>query len=153
MRIILAASQNGLIGSKGSLPWHIPEDFRWFVRQTKGQDVIMGRRTYESIGKPLPKRRNIIVSRNATFPGVEMARTLDEALAMSADPFICGGKDIYEATWPLAHTLYLTRIYEHYNGDTYLDIDLGRWHLESCENLPGSETSPPCSFLIYRARP
>lgn len=134
LALIAAVAENGVIGRAGGLPWHLPEDLRHFRRVTTGHAIIMGRRTWESIGRPLPKRRNIVVSRRLAEapPGVELARDLDEALRMARqtdrEPIVIGGAALYAAALPRATRLYLTEVHRRVEGDTYFPaFDRGEW--------------------------
>lgn len=125
MNIIVAASENNAIGNKGAIPWHLRADLQYFKATTMGHAVIMGRKTYESIGRPLPGRRNIVVTQNGAFhikpevlanlrPGtsVEVYYELAEALEKApADSFILGGAQVYNETWTEADRIYLTRVH------------------------------------------
>jgi dihydrofolate reductase len=121
--IIAAVARNRVIGVNNQLPWHLPEDLQYFKKLTMGKPIIMGRRTHESIGKPLPSRQNIIVTRsNLTFPGCETAQSIECALDIAngvEEIFIIGGAQIYKTALPLAHRLYLTEIDIEVEGDTY----------------------------------
>src|SRR5438046_1174600 len=106
-------SLNRVIGNGNKIPWHLPDDFKWFKQMTTGQIVVMGRKTFESIGKPLPNRETIVVSRSATsIPGVRVVSSLEQInpAAESRDVFICGGAQIYEQTLPRCSDLYLTLV-------------------------------------------
>ena len=123
MQLIVARSSNNVIGSNGDLPWHIPEDLAFFKKTTLGASVIMGRKTYESVGFPLPKRRNIVVTRQADYkaPGCEIAASLHDAIALCADDpscFLCGGARIYQEGLPLVQTMYITEVDLVIEGDT-----------------------------------
>lgn len=120
--IIAAMASNGVIGRNGGLPWHLPADLRRFRELTVGHAIIMGRKTYESIGRPLPDRLNIVVTRQAEFmaAGVAVAGSLQAALAMAAgedEVFICGGGEIYRQALPLADRIYLTLLDVPCDGD------------------------------------
>ena len=122
--IIVAVAEGGVIGGGGDLLWHISEDLRRFKQITSGHTVIMGRKTYDSIGRPLPKRRNIVITRNGEWSaeGCERAESLEQAVAMCAgeeEVFIIGGGEIYRQSMSLADKLYLTQVYKPYEGDTY----------------------------------
>lgn len=129
--MIAAVSKNGVIGSCGDIPWDIPADRAYFRKITAGGVVIMGRRTYESIGKPLPDRYNIIVSKNARFSGEMMctAGSLEEALELAqsytekheniSGIFLCGGERIYAEGMKYAQRIYLTKLYDEYEGDRF----------------------------------
>jgi dihydrofolate reductase len=120
--LIAAVAQNGVIGADNRLPWHLPQDLRHFRTLTTGHSIIMGRKTWESIGKALPDRQNIVVTRQHGFvaPGAHVCASLDDALAAVALPepvFVIGGEALYGETLPLAHQLYLTEIHRDYPGD------------------------------------
>lgn len=131
--IIAAVSANRVIGAGGRLPWHLPEDLQFFKAQTLGCPVIMGRRTWESIGRPLPGRRNIVVTRNRAFQaaGATTAASLEEAIAQCAGEarvFVIGGGDLYRAALPLADRIMLTEIRRAYDGDAHFpDFDRRQW--------------------------
>lgn len=137
--IIVAVADNGVIGKGDALPWKLSEDMQYFKRMTMGKPIVMGRKTFESIGKPLPGRTNIVISRNASFhaEGVEVARSLDEALAMAEvvavrdgveEVVVIGGAQIYAAAIPAADTLYITEVHAGVEGDAVLcDIEWKFW--------------------------
>jgi dihydrofolate reductase len=121
--LVAAVAANGIIGAGGKLPWHLPEDLKHFKALTLGHPVIMGRKTWESLGRSLPGRENIVVTRSAGFeaPGASVAASLDAALALCAgEPvvFVIGGSELYAAALPLADGLVLTEIQRDYEGDT-----------------------------------
>ena len=121
--LIAAIAGNGVIGANGKLPWHLPEDLKHFKNLTLGHPVIMGRRTWESLGKPLPGRENIVISRKPGYeaPGASVASTIAAAVALcSGEPlaFVIGGAEIYAAALPLADGLVITEIQQDYEGDT-----------------------------------
>ena len=121
--LIAAVAKNGVIGADGGMPWHLPEDLKHFRKTTLGHPVIMGRRTWESLGKPLPGRENIVVSRTPGFeaPGASVAATLEAAIALcTGEPvaFVIGGAQLYAAALPLADGIVLTEIERDYVGDT-----------------------------------
>jgi dihydrofolate reductase len=121
-KAIAAMSLNRVIGAGGKIPWHLPEDFKWFKQMTSGQVVVMGRKTFESIGKPLPNRETIVLSRcQYRHPGVRTAAGLDQIdLAKEArQVFICGGAQIYAQALPLCSDLYLTLVKRQADGDAF----------------------------------
>lgn len=132
--IIAAVAQNGVIGGQNAMPWHIGEDLKRFKAITSGHPVIMGRKTFESLGKALPNRRNVVITRNSGYeaPGAEVVESLEEALALFSpdeEVFIIGGGEIYRQALPLAGRMYITYIYADYEGDTrFPDIDKSQWH-------------------------
>ena len=151
--IIVAIAENGVIGDKNALLWSIKEDMRHFRTITTGHPVIMGRKTFESIGRPLPKRTNVVITRgDTTFEGCEVAHSLEEALAMfpaEEEIFIIGGAQIYAQALPLADKLYLTIVHRNYEGDTsFPDIDMSEWSEISRENFArGEEFDGAFTFL------
>lgn len=131
--LIAAVAKNGVIGIDNRLPWRIPDDMKRFRALTIGHSVIMGRRTWESIGKPLPERQNIVVTRrrDRSAPGIVFAHSLDEALErvrLPAPVFVIGGEALYREALPRADFLYLTEIEREYEGDArFPDFDRSAW--------------------------
>lgn len=128
--IIAALADNGVIGAAGKIPWHISDDLKRFKRLTLGYPIIMGRKTHNSLGKPLPGRRNLVLTRGATIPGVECFASLDAAIATcrSEIAFIIGGAEIYRQALPLTDTLMLTHVHRQVAGDAYFpDFDRSQW--------------------------
>jgi dihydrofolate reductase len=130
--IVAMAKANRAIGFEGRLPWHVPEDLKRFKALTTGHAILMGRKTHESIGRALPNRRNIVISRSPrTFAGCECVTSLDAALSLVHDdalPFIIGGAQLYEITLPLVTHLFLTEVDQQVQADTYFPaLDPGRW--------------------------
>lgn len=133
--LIAAAAENDVIGRDNDLPWRLPDEFRHFKRTTEGHHVIMGRRTWESRGTPLPRRTNVVVSSRVDFvaPGASVVRSLADALALAeaageTEAFVIGGTALYAEALPLADTLYLTRVHGEFEGDaTFPSFDLGAW--------------------------
>jgi dihydrofolate reductase len=121
-KAIAAMAENRVIGRGNQIPWHLPEDFKWFKKMTTGQVVVMGRRTFESIGRPLPNRETIVVSRGAfQFPGVRTVASLRE-IDLAGDArefFICGGAQIYAEALPVCSELYLTLVKRVAEGDVF----------------------------------
>lgn len=160
LSIIVAVAGNGVIGCAGRMPWHISEDLRRFKRITSGHPVVMGRKTFESLGnKPLPGRTNIVVTRNADFTvpeGVVRVSSLEEALSEFRDTdeevFIIGGGQIYRQAMPMADKLYLTRIEASPEGDTHFpEIAADEWRMVWCEAHPADVVGgvPPFEFVDY----
>jgi len=116
-------ASNRVIGKEGKLPWHLPEDFRWFKKLTMGHPIVMGRKTCESIGRPLPGRRNIVVSRHwSEAPqGFELVNTVEALsdLNLEGEVFVIGGAVLYEKLLPKCEELYLSYVFEEYQGDTF----------------------------------
>jgi dihydrofolate reductase len=127
--LVLAIAKNGVIGKDGKVPWRVPEDLKHFRRSTTGHAVIMGRRTWDEVGKPLPNRRNLVVSRKADLEleGAEVVSSLEEAIARARttddEPRVIGGAEIYRLALPLATRVLLTEIQLEPEGDTYFTLD------------------------------
>lgn len=133
--LIAAMAENRVIGRDGELPWRLPDEMRFFVRTTRGHTVVMGRRTFESFGQPLPNRRNIVVTRDRSYApaGAEVAHSLEDALALAAEDaevFVAGGAEIYRQSLPRADRLYLTLVHGQPQGDTlFPEFDEADWRL------------------------
>ena len=131
--LVVAMSDNGVIGRGGALPWHLPDDLKYFKVVTFGKPVLMGRRTFESIGKPLPGRRNLVLTRDQTAaaPGVEYVHSVGQARAMSAgaaELCVIGGAEVFALALPLATRIYLTRVHAVVQGDVYFPLrDFTGW--------------------------
>lgn len=122
--LIVAHDKNRVIGYENEMPWHLPGDLQYFKEMTMGKPVVMGRKTFESIGRPLPGRRNIVITRNAdyTAEGIETAPSLEAALALvrgAEEVMVIGGEQIFTQALPLAQKLYITLIDNEFVGDTY----------------------------------
>ncbi len=166
LAIIVAAAKNGVIGRNNQLPWHLPQDLKYFKAVTLGKPVIMGRKTYESIGRPLPGRTNIVITRNRDWvaaEGVIVTNSFEQALheaqkILGGDPLasgevmVIGGAEIYRAAVQFADRVYLTRVDIEPEGDAFFEIlNEAEWVLES--NLAGDATaSVQHEFLVYGRR-
>lgn len=135
LHVIVAVADNGVIGQNQRLPWHLPADLKHFKQATMGHPLIMGRKTHESIGHPLPGRRNIVITRNrdyrSGFDTVEITHSLDEALELCRPwsdettlPFVIGGEQLFREALPHCHTLHLTLIHKTFEGDAYFPADV-----------------------------
>ncbi len=138
--IIVAADENNVIGGHNKLLWHLPDDFKRMKELTMGYPLIMGRKTYESIGRALPGRRNIVItSQKITYPGCEVVPSLEEALkAVEHDPsgeaFIFGGGDVYRQALPMTDRVYMTRVHGQLEGDvTFPELPADQWTLTASE--------------------
>ncbi len=144
VNIIAAMSENRVIGRDGDLPWRLPDEMKHFMRLTTGHTIVMGRKTFESIGcKPLPNRRNIIITSNPDYAaeGIETAPSVDAAIDLTSKPtpdhqplttdlFICGGQHVYRDALPLADRLYLTIVHAELDGDAHFpEFDKADWRL------------------------
>lgn len=158
--LVVAMSENGVIGREGGLPWRLSTDLKRFKAITMGKPVVMGRKTWDSIGRPLPGRRNIVISRDPTFsaPGASTVATVEEALELGraeAGPegeiCIIGGGEIFKATLPLADILHVTHVVADVEGDAYFpDIDPTQWQVLSQENVPAGEKDMyPTRYVVY----
>ncbi len=153
--IIVAVADNGVIGDKNSLLWHISEDLRNFKRVTTGHPVVMGRNTYLSLGRPLPGRTNVVVSRTAgEIEGCRVVRSLEEAFALfpaDEEVFVIGGAQIYAQTIGMADRLYITRVEHDYEGDTSFPVwNRSQWRLVSDERFERGEKYPyPFVIEVY----
>ncbi len=161
--LVVARARNGVIGNKGALPWHIPADLKRFKRMTVGKPVIMGRKTFESIGKPLPGRQNIVLTRDAGWhaPGITIVPNLAEAVAAAGlDPraradgiFIIGGAQIYAEALPSATRIEMTEIDAEPPGDTLLPaFDMTRWREVAREDHGASDGQPGFAFVTLIRR-
>lgn len=157
--LVVAADEEGGIGRGGGLPWHLPADLKHFRTLTMGKPVIMGRRTWESIGRPLPGRRNVVVSRQPSLqvPGCEVAGSLDDALRLvddAAEACVIGGAEIYRLALPLADLIHLTRVHARVEADTFLPpLDPREWRLQSREEHAADERHAyPFSFITLERR-
>lgn len=143
--MIVAADENNVIGKDNQLIWHLPDDLRFFKKMTSGHAIIMGRQTFESVGKPLPKRTNIIITRDTSYQADgcviahSLAEALDKAMEVDPNPFIVGGEQIYRLALPIAETIYLTRIHSEFEGDRkFPELD-NAWNEIKREHHPVDE--------------
>ena len=156
--IIVAVAANGVIGDKNSLLWHISEDLRFFKRTTSGHPVIMGRKTFESLGRPLPNRTNVVISRTIDkIEGCIVVRSLEEAVALfpaEEEVFVIGGAQIYALALDIADRFYLTRVDHDYEGDTsFPKWDETEWELKQREAFECGEKYPyPFAFEMYERK-
>lgn len=151
--LIVALARNHAIGLNNKMPWHLPEDLKYFKRVTLGKPVIMGRNTFESIGRPLPGRPNIVISRNAAYPaqGITLVHSLEEALAIAEtlltpeqpEVMVMGGAQIYAQALPLAHRLYLTEVDAEPEADAFFpQIDRAQWKQVASEQHAADSSNP-----------
>lgn len=158
LSIIVAMAKDRVIGAKNDLPWHLPEDLKYFKATTLGKPIVMGRKTFDSIGRPLPGRQNIVVTRNAewTHDGVDVAPSLDAAIAMAGDVpevMITGGAQIFEMALPTVNKLYITEIELEVAGDTFFpEFSKAEWQEVSRESYPADEGKPAYAFVVYERR-
>ena len=152
--LMVAHDPNHVIGRDNQLPWHIPEDLAYFKKHTVGKGIVMGRNTYESIGRPLPKRRNIVVSRreNLQIEGADVVHSLEDAVRLAEEVheevMIIGGEQIFRSILPLADRLYITLIHNEFEGDTFFPEYGDGWNLVS-ESQRFDSGGISYSYLIY----
>ena len=143
--IIVAVSENGAIGTHNKLPWHLPDDLKRFKALSLGKPVVMGRRTYDSIGRLLPARTNIVVSRRSglAIEGAVVVHSLDEALKAAGtapEVVIIGGADIFRQVLPRTDTIHLTRVHARVEGDVFFpELDPAQWREAAVEHHPADE--------------
>jgi len=139
---VLAMAENGVIGRENRLPWHLSADLKRFKALTLGKPLLMGRRTFESLGRPLPGRHNIVLTRDRHWvsEGVTVVRSVDEAVSAAADArelMVIGGAEVYRQCWPRLQRIELTRVHAHPEGDTRLEgVDWSGWRVVSSERHP-----------------
>ena len=151
--------RNGVIGAGGALPWRLPADLRYFRSVTMGKPILMGRRTHASIGRPLPGRENVVLSRDReyTAPGCTVMHSVDEVLGRFADVeeiMVTGGADLYAEMLPRADRIYLTRVHAEVAGDTHFpQFDPEHWHEIERQDFPADhENEFPYSFSVLERR-
>lgn len=155
--LMVAHDPNYVIGKDNALPWHIPEDLAYFKKHTVGKGMVMGRNTFESIGRPLPKRRNIIITRNKDYQaeGADVVHTIDDAIHLAEEAheevMVIGGEQIFRSVLPIADRLYITLIHKNFEGDTYFPEYGDEWKLvsESAQQLSGDI---PFSYLVFERK-
>ena len=154
--IIVAASANNVIGAQGDLPWHLSDDLRRFKAVTMGKPIVMGRKTWESIGRALPGRQNIVITRRQGFvaDGCDVVHSVDEAMRVAGNVdeiMVIGGSEVYEVFLPAAQRLYLTRVHADVDGDAFFRaVEEDEWQLVSEETRSADERNEfDYSFRIY----
>ena len=165
LSMIVAVAENGVIGRNNSLPWYLPNDLKYFKQTTMGKPVIMGRKTYESIGKPLPGRTNIVITRQADYQpegvkvvnSVEAAKELAESVCLidgQDEAMIMGGAEIYALSLPSTDRLYLTEVHADVQGDAFFpEYDKSRWQEVAREDFAAEGPNPySYSFVVYEAK-
>lgn len=158
--LIVAMDRNRVIGKDNKLPWHLPADLAYFKRITMGHPIIMGRKTFESIGRPLPGRENIVVTRNRSFQpeGCTVIHSIDDIQKIAAERdkevFVIGGAELFQASLPFADRLYITKIDASFPGDTFFPSFYEEdWRLVSSEKGPKDEKNPyDYVFLLYERK-
>lgn len=162
--IIVAMSKNGVIGKDNKIPWHLSEDLKRFKQITMGHPIVMGRKTYLSIGKPLPGRKNIVITRNPDFSvhgvhDVHIVHSLDEAIKghkLDEEIFVIGGAEIYKLALPRADKIYLTKLEKEFNGNTYFPDQNLENQFEKTEETAtrlSEKNGLPYRFVTFRRKP
>jgi dihydrofolate reductase len=161
LALIWAMARNRVIGRNDALPWYLPEDLKYFKQVTMGKPIIMGRKTWESIGRPLPGRTNIVITRDPEFDaeGVKVVNSLEAAITLAEhitvidggdEAVVMGGAQIYEMALPMADRLYMTQVHADVDGDTcFPEFELASWHELAREDFSASEANPyDYSFVV-----
>lgn len=155
LSIVVAIAEDNAIGKDNQLLWHLPADLKHFKDITSGHTIIMGRKTYDSIGRPLPNRRNIVITRSQDLiiPGIEVTNSLDQALSLcdaeeEEEVFIIGGAELYKHALEATNRIYLTRVHHTYDADTFFpEIEAGKWTETNIENhQPDEKNRVPYTF-------
>ena len=153
IKIIVAISKNRVIGDSNKLIWNLPSDLKRFKEITTGHPIVMGRKTFESIGRPLPNRRNIIITRDEKYEveGCEVVNSIEEALLLTGnDCFIIGGGEIYKQTLHIAEQIYMTIVDEEFLGDTQFPELTNSWYVSKKEDFLSDDKNPyNYSFILY----
>ncbi len=159
LSLIVARSENRVIGRNNALLWHLPDDLKHFKRTTRGHHVIMGRKTFESQGRPLPHRTNVVITRDPAYQakGCKVVHSLEEALQLARDddePFVIGGEQIYRMALPRVERIYLTLVHTELEGDTFFpEIDKNQWQeVERRYHPPDQEHRYDFTVLVFDRR-
>ncbi|MFL5808431.1 MAG: dihydrofolate reductase [Flavisolibacter sp.] len=150
LSLLVAASENNVIGKDNKLPWHLPNDLKYFKNQTWAMPILMGRKTFESIGKPLPGRKSIVITRSKDWKheGVSVVHSLEEAITEAAilgvkEIFVIGGAEIFKTSFSKANRIYLTRIHHRFDGDVYFpELSEKEWELVQNRSCEADEKNP-----------
>jgi dihydrofolate reductase len=150
LSLLVAAGENNVIGKDNKLPWHLPDDLKYFKNQTWGMPILMGRRTFESIGKPLQGRKSIVITRSKDWKhdGVEVVHSVEEAIRKAKELgakeiFVIGGAEIFQTTFPQANKIYLTKIHHQFDGDVYFpELSSNDWDLIQSRFCSADQKNP-----------
>jgi dihydrofolate reductase len=151
---VVAMDQNRAIGKDNDLPWYLPNDLKHFKKTTMGKPIVMGRKTYESIGKPLPGRENIVVTRDESYKaeGTTIVHSVDEVLQLNAEEIcVIGGSEIFKQFLPVADRLYITEIHHTFDADTYFpELSADEWkEVSRTEGIVDEKNKYPHEFIVY----
>lgn len=156
--LIVAHDPNRVIGKDNKMPWHIRDDLKYFKKQTLGKAIVMGRNTFESIGKPLPGRLNVVVTRNENYKqdGASIVHTIPEAIEIAKnyhdEVMIIGGEQIFRSTLPYANRLYVTFVQQMFDGDTFFPEYGEEWKLVATSGDNETEDGITFSYLVYEKK-
>jgi len=161
LSLLVAADENNVIGKDNKLPWHLPNDLKYFKNQTWAMPILMGRKTFESIGKPLQGRKSIIITRNKDWKhdGVEVVHSVEEAIEKSKEfgvkeIFVIGGAEIFQTAFDQANRIYLTRIHHQFDGDVYFpEVSTNEWALVQSRFCHADEKNKyPHTFQVWERK-
>lgn len=156
--LLVAHDLNRVIGLNNDLPWHIPEDLAYFKKMTLGKAIIMGRKTYESIGRPLPGRLNIVLTKNESYTteGVlvfnDLNKAIEKAQEYNEEVMVIGGSEIFKMVLDVADRLYITVIEKHFDGDTFFPTYDSEWEISSTSEKELSKNGIPYTFFVYERK-
>ena len=159
--LIVAVGNDNVMGLNNQLPWRLPADLKYFKAVTNGHHIIMGRKTFDSLGKPLPNRINVVITRQNNFAaeGVEVFNNIDDAIALvkknnETEAFIIGGSEIFKQSMQQCNRMYITRIHHSFEGDTFFpEINNGEWKLVKSEtHQPDEKNLYSYTFEVYERR-
>lgn len=161
LSLLVAADENNVIGRDNKLPWHLPNDLKYFKNQTWAMPILMGRKTFESIGKPLQGRKSIVITRSNDwkYDGVEVVHSIEEAIDKATEfgvkeIFVIGGAEIFQTAFPLANRIYLTRVHYEFDGDVYFpEVSANEWNLIQSRFCSADEKNKyPHTFQVWERK-
>jgi dihydrofolate reductase len=161
LSLLVAADEHNVIGKNNQLPWHLPNDLKYFKNLTWGLPIVMGRKTFESIGKPLPGRKNIVITRNKDYQadGVEVVHQIENAIevarqAGAREVFVIGGAEIFNSVFGKTDRIYLTRIHHRFEGDVFFpEVNESTWRLvKQHENQPDEKNKYAYTFQVWERK-
>ncbi|CAM2772051.1 dihydrofolate reductase [Salinicoccus roseus] len=154
--LIVCHAEQNVIGFKNKMPWHLPNDLKHVKKLTQGNTIVMGRKTFDSLGRPLPNRRNVVLTRNRDFDaeGIDVIHEVADIKELEGEVFIFGGSGVYNQTMDLVDEMHITRIHETFGGDTFFpEYDESEWELVSSEEgIIDDKNRYPHEFLHFRRR-
>ncbi|MBY8908469.1 dihydrofolate reductase [Salinicoccus roseus] len=154
--LIVCHAEQNVIGFKNKMPWHLPNDLKHVKKLTQGNTIVMGRKTFESLGRPLPNRRNVVLTRNRDFDaeGVDVIHEVADIKELEGEIFVFGGSGVYNQTMDLVDEMHITRIHETFGGDTFFpEYDESEWELVSSEEgVIDDKNRYPHEFLHFRRK-